>query len=237
MANVLKIVSLLLSYPTRDLLNAGSELRDALDADTMTGPREKAWLGALIDDLAGHDLYDAEERYVLLFDRTRTLSLHLFEHVHGESRDRGQAMVDLASMYEAQGFEIDARELPDYLPLFVEYLSTQSAEEVRNLLGQTLHIIAALRARLQKRGSIYANALLVLESIAGVEADANAVEEILNLPEDDPADLKALDAIWDEEAVTFGGGAGNGACGPDRLRTQLRAAKRPAPQPDVGGEH
>lgn len=237
MANVLKIVSLLLSYPTRDLLNAGPELRDALDADTMTGPREKAWLGALIDDLAGHDLYDAEERYVLLFDRTRTLSLHLFEHVHGESRDRGQAMVDLAAMYDAQGFEIDARELPDYLPLFLEYLSTQSAEEVRNLLGQTLHIIAALRARLQKRGSIYANALLVIEAIAGVDADADAVGEILKVQEDDPTDLKALDAIWEEEAVTFGPGAGNNSCGPDRLRTQIRAAQRPAPQPEIGGEH
>ncbi|MEJ2459788.1 MAG: hypothetical protein P8Y58_17260 [Novosphingobium sp.] len=52
--------------------------------------------GALIDDLVTRDLYDAQERYVLLFDRTRKLSLHLFEHVHGESRDRGQAMVDLA---------------------------------------------------------------------------------------------------------------------------------------------
>lgn len=237
MANVLKIVSLLLSYPTRDLLDAGPELRDALDADTIAGLREKAWLGALIDDLCGRDLYDAEERYVLLFDRTRTLSLHLFEHVHGESRDRGQAMVDLATMYEAQGFEVDARELPDYLPLFLEYLSTQSPEEVLNLLGQTLHIIAALRARLQKRGSIYANALLVIEAIAGIEANAGAVEEILNVPEDDPADLKALDAIWEDEAVTFGAGAGNNSCGPDRLRTQIRAARRPAPQPEIKGEH
>lgn len=237
MANALKIISLLLSYPSADLLAAAGELRAALAVDPMTGPKEKAWLAALIDDLAGRDLYDAEERYVLLFDRTRTLSLHLFEHVHGESRDRGQAMVDLAVMYEAQGFDIDAKELPDFLPLFLEYLSTQSPEEVHNLLGQTLHILAALRARLQKRASIYANAFLVLEAIAGIEADATALDELLGMPEDDPDDLKALDAIWEDEVVNFGGGVGTDACGPDRLRTQLRAAKRPAPQPAIREGH
>ncbi len=114
MTNALKITSLLLSYPTQELLDAGPELHAALETDTVIGKKEKAWLGALIDDLCALDLYDAEERYVLLFDRTRTLSLHLFEHVHGESRDRGQAMVDLATMYEAQGFDIDASALPDY---------------------------------------------------------------------------------------------------------------------------
>lgn len=237
MVNALKIISLLLSYPTRDLIEAGDELHAALAADKMTGPKEKAWLGALIDNICALDVYDAEERYVLLFDRTRTLSLHLFEHVHGESRDRGQAMVDLAVMYDAQGFDIDAKELPDYLPLFLEYLSTQSSEEVLNLLGQTLHIISALRERLQKRGSIYANALLVLEAVSGVEADAEAVAEILKEPEDDPNDLKALDEIWEEEAVTFSQGAGNDACGPDRLRTQIRAAQRPAPPPEIIGDH
>ena len=235
-ANALKILSLLLSYPSAELLEAAGELHAALDADNMLGRRDKALLAALIDDLARRDVYDAQERYVLLFDRTRTLSLHLFEHVHGESRDRGQAMVDLAVMYEAQGFDITALEMPDYLPLFLEYLSTQSPQEVHNLLGQPLHIIAAMRARLQKRSSIYANAFLALEAIAGAEADARAVEELLDIPEDDPTDLKALDAIWDEEAVTFGGGPGNDACGPDRLRTQLRAHKRPAPQSDIGGE-
>jgi nitrate reductase molybdenum cofactor assembly chaperone NarJ/NarW len=231
MANALKIISALLCYPRRELLDAIPDLQEALAADPLTGTREKAWLCALMDDLAGLDLYDAEERYVLLFDRTRTLSLHLFEHVHGESRDRGQAMVDLAQMYERQGFEIDANELPDYLPLFLEYLSTQSPEEVHNLLGQTLHIIAALRERLQKRDSIYANALLALEAISGLQADAEAVQALLETPEHDPLDLEALDEVWAEEAVTFGGNAGDGACGPDRLRTQIRAHQRPAPQP------
>ena len=236
MANALKIISLLLSYPTTDLLTAGPELHEALANDWMTGPREKAWLAALIDDLSGRDIYDAEERYVLLFDRTRTLSLHLFEHVHGESRDRGQAMVDLALMYERQGFDIGASELPDFLPLFLEYLSTQSAEEVHNLLAQTQHILVALRERLQKRTSIYANAILALESIAASEVDTDAVAEILKAPEVDPSDLAARDATWEEEAVMFGGGTESSACGPDRLRTQIRAGRRPAPGPQPIGE-
>lgn len=234
MTNALKLISVLLSYPSAELLGAGAELHAALAADPAMEKRSRLWLGALIDDICGRDLYDAEERYVLLFDRTRTLSLHLFEHVHGESRDRGQAMVDLALMYEAQGFDIDARELPDYLPLFLEYLSTQSPEEVHNLLGQTLHIITILRERLQQRGSIYANAMLVLEAIAGGEADASIIAELRQQPEDDPHDLQALDDIWEEEAVTFMAGK-EAACGPDRLRTQLRAARRPAPAPEVGG--
>lgn len=235
MANALKIISLVLSYPTRDLLEASAELHQALAADATIGEKEKAWLGALIDDLAVHDIYDAQERYVLLFDRTRTNSLHLFEHVHGESRDRGQAMVDLATMYDAQGFDIDAKELPDYLPLFLEYLSTQSTEEVQNLLGQTLHIITAIRERLQKRTSIYANALLALEGMVDATADTQAVADILKTPEDDPNDLKALDEIWEEEAITFGGNAGENDCGPDRMKRQMRAAKRPPPEPEIMG--
>jgi len=236
MANVLKIISALLSYPTSELIDAGPLLHAALKADRMTGKMQKARLGALIDDLAGQDVYDAQERYVLLFDRTRSLSLHLFEHVHGESRDRGQAMVDLGNMYEAQGFEVEAKELPDYIPLFLEFLSTQSASEIHSLLGQTLHILSAIRQRLQKRKSIYAVAFTALESIAGAKPDTEAVAAILKNPEDDPNDLQALDKIWEDQAVTFGGGTGNESCGPDRLRMQIRAARRPAPQSEIQGE-
>ncbi len=233
----LKIISLLLSYPTQELLDAAPDLKAALADDTLTGEREKTLLGALIDDIAGLDLYDAQERYVFLFDRTRSLSLHLFEHVHGESRDRGQAMVDLMTMYENAGFAIGAKELPDYLPMFLEFLSTRSEQEARELLGQTVHIVSALRERLRKRKSIYINAFRVLEAIARGKADPAVVAEILREPDDNPDDLEALDRIWEEEVVTFGGGAGNNACGVDRIRTQIRAAQRrpadPAANPTV----
>ncbi|QQM31100.1 nitrate reductase molybdenum cofactor assembly chaperone [Martelella lutilitoris] len=228
----LKITSLLLSYPERELLDDLPELKAAL-ASSAAPEAVAVALGRLIDDLAGRDLYEAQERYVHLFDRTRALSLHLFEHVHGESRDRGQAMVDLMALYEAGGFEIDAKELPDYLPLFLEFLSTRPSAEAEDLLGQTAHITEAIGERLRKRESVYASAFAALSPLSSAEADQKLLKELMATPEDDPDDLKALDRIWEEEAVTFGGNAGEGACGPDRLRTRMRAADR---QPgDVAG--
>jgi nitrate reductase delta subunit len=235
MANALKVISVLLSYPSADLQTAIPEIEAAVASDPRLPAVDRARLAALATDIGGLDLYDAQERYVSLFDRTRTLSLHLFEHVHGESRDRGQAMVDLAQMYDRQGFDIDPGEMPDFLPLFLEYLSTQSDQEVHDLLGQTLHIVANLRARLQKRSSIYANAMLTLEAIAGIAPDAEKLDQLLEEPDHDPDDLDALDAVWESEAVTFGGGTGENNCGPDRLRMQVRAARRPPPQPGTQG--
>lgn len=148
---VVKIVSLLLSYPTQELKEAMPAIRQALDADAGLDARMRDRLTRLADDIGRLDIYEAQERYVHLFDRTRSLSLHLFEHVYGESRDRGQAMVDLMEMYEAQGLEIDAKELPDYLPLFLEFVSMLPGAEARELLGQVAHIVSALKERLRKR--------------------------------------------------------------------------------------
>ena len=226
MNTTLKVISLLLSYPSEELQTAAPELKAALAGDPTIGERERKLLGKLADDIAGLDLFEAQERYVYLFYRTRSLSLHLFEHVHGESRDRGQAMVDLKTMYEDAGFDIDAREMPDYLPLFLEFLSTRHQAEAAELLAQTAHIATALKERLKKRESIYVNAFGVLEALGQGRPDAALLRELLDAPEDDPDDLEALDRVWEEEAVTFGGNAGENACGPDRLRTQMRAAAR-----------
>ncbi len=226
MNRTLKTVSLLLTYPTAELQEAAPDLKAVLAAESTLDERERTLLARLIDDIATLDLYDAQERYVLLFDRTRSLSLHLFEHVHGESRDRGQAMVDLMAMYEADGFAVDVKELPDYLPLFLEYLSMKPADEARELLGQTAHIVTALKERLKKRKSVYVNAFGVLEALALGKPDEKLVRELLETPEDDPSDLEALDRIWEEEAVTFGGNAGENNCGPDRLQRQMRAHAR-----------
>lgn len=230
MNRVLKITSLLLSYPSKELQDEMPELIEALKS-TNLAKVQKQRLIKLAEDIASIDLYDAQERYVYLFDRTRSLSLHLFEHVHGESRDRGQAMVDLKTMYEEQGLEIDTLELPDHLPVFLEFLSTQPADEAAELLGQTGHILTVLRERLKKRKSVYSAAFHVLESLAAGKAESKLVEELLSLPDDDPDDLEALDDIWEEEAVTFGGNAGESDCGPDRLQRQIRAAARKVPNP------
>lgn len=224
----LKIISLLLSYPNEELQQSGNLLRATLDQLSDLNEAQIVGLKSLISSISDRDIYDVQEDYVLLFDRTRSLSLHLFEHVYGENRDRGQAMVDLKTMYDDAGFEIDTHEMPDYLPMFLEFLSTQSDEEARHLLGETLHIIAAIRQRLQKRGSLYATAFVALESLAGVKANEALTSEIVNRKEDDPNDLDALDRVWEEEAIAFGGNQGENDCGPDRLQRRIRAARRDA---------
>jgi nitrate reductase delta subunit len=206
MARTLKVLSALLTYPEAELQDAVPEMRAVLAGEALLPAGTLARLNQLLDEIGTHDLYDLQERYVLLFDRGRTLSLHLFEHIHGEGRDRGQAMVDLAQLYESHGLVIGAKELPDFLPLFLEFLSTLPLAEAREFLARPLHIIAALRQRLKKRRSPYAAVFRALEAIAQGTADRQGLEALLAEPEDDPGDLEALDKTWAEEPVTFGPG-------------------------------
>ena len=128
-------------------------------------------------DLRGADLMDAQARYVALFDHSRSLSLHLYEHSHGESRDRGQAMVNLLNHYRANGLDPGTSELPDFLPLFLEFLSTRPAGEARALLGQAVEVVALLRARLEQRGAPYAAVFRAIEALAPHRADEAAIRE------------------------------------------------------------
>jgi nitrate reductase delta subunit len=225
MAKTFKVLSALLSYPTAELQQAAGELAAALDAEGLVTGHVRTALQRLIDDIAGGDLYDLQERYTLLFDRTRSLSLHLFEHVHGESRDRGQAMIDLKAMYEQAGLDISASELPDFLPLFLEYLSTLPANEACATLGQPTHILAALAERLRKRKSPYEAVFRALSALAVAKPRPEDVAILMQEPDPDPLDLAALDAAWEDEPVTFGPGATS--C-KDGLVARLRAARRPA---------
>ena len=204
MARSFKVFSALLCYPTAELLAGLDELRAVLRAEGLVAARDWPALDAFLEEFAATDLLELQERYVFLFDRTRSLALHIFEHVHGESRERGQAMVDLMALYERQGMAIATRELPDYLPLFLEFLSLLPLAEAQELLEQPLHILAAIRERLVKRRSGYAAVFRALESLATARPTAEAVEELLRQPDDDPGDLAALDEIWEEEVVTFG---------------------------------
>jgi len=225
----LKVLSALLTYPTGDLLAAAGELKAALTSESILSRRDLAAVNALIDDLAGRDLFDAQERYILLFDRTRSLSLHLFEHVHGESRDRGQAMVDLIKLYEDGGYTPTATELPDFLPLFLEYAATRAPAEAIELIGQPGHVLAALRERLAKRGSPYEAVFAALVALSKSKLDGAALAALLAEPDPEPDDLEALDAAWQDEEVTFGPGTAKDACGIDGLAAKLRQARRPAP--------
>ncbi len=209
MSNTYRALSALLSYPTGEIKEAADDIRAVLTNEALAPAWVLRQIERLIDDYKTLDLYELQERYVFLFDRTRSLSLHLFEHVHGESRDRGQAMVDLKSLYARGGLEIDANELPDFLPLFLEYLSTRSMEEARTLLAEPLSVIAALKERLEKRKTPYAAVFRALEAMAGRAPENTEMEELRKAPDDDPNDLVALDAAWEDQPVTFGPGEGN----------------------------
>lgn len=206
MVRTLKVLSALLSYPDEAIKEAAPALREAIVEEGLLPAAIQESVLMLIGQLESRDLYDLQERYVLLFDRTRSLSLHIFEHIHGEGRDRGQAMVDLMALYERHGLDISAKELPDYLPLFLEFLSILPLDEARETLSQPLHIISALGERLRKRESIYAGLFRALGELATGQPDKDDLEALLHEPEDDPNDLVALDEAWEAEAVTFGPG-------------------------------
>ncbi|MDJ0627690.1 MAG: nitrate reductase molybdenum cofactor assembly chaperone [Rhodobacter sp.] len=204
MDRTLKALSLILSYPTRDLQKAMPEIAGVLGADSRLTAAARGNLRPLTDSLWLDDIYDLEERYVMLFDRSRTLSLNLFEHVHGESRDRGGAMVSLLETYRDGGFEPATSELPDHLPVLLEFLSTRPFVEAQETLADAVHILEVLNARLARRESPYGAVFAALLQLSGAKADRDAVAELLDQPEVDPNDLEALDEVWEESEVRFG---------------------------------
>ena len=227
MDRTFKALSTLLIYPTVELQQAAGEISETFDAERQLPGRIRKQLHELLTELATGDLYDLQERYVLLFDRTRSLSLHMFEHVHGESRDRGQAMIDLKAQYEQAGLFMSAAELPDFVPLFLEYLSTLPASEACDMLGQPAHIFAAMAERLRKRQSSYEAVFRAVVALAAAKPKEEEVSALLETPDPDASDLAALDAAWEEGAVSFGPDAASGC--KDGLIARMRGTLRPAP--------
>ncbi len=203
---ILKLIAVLLHYPDEELQGSALELLAAVRQDAHLDDGQRERLADFIGALAESDLMELQARYVETFDRGRSLSLHLFEHVHGESRDRGQAMVDLLSVYERHGFRVALSELPDYLPLFLEFLSTLPESEARQWLGEVSHILQLLHARLVEREQPYAVLFEPLLTLAGAELLPAEVERRVRGEERDDTP-EALDKIWAEEPVTFGPGA------------------------------
>lgn len=207
---LLKVLSLLIDYPDNELF-LGDTLADCAEIvakSTLISPAVRQQIIDLIEDLIDTGSLEAQARYDGLFERGRSLSLWLFEHVHGESRDRGQAMVDLMGQYEEAGFEISVKELPDYLPLYLEFLAYQATVieddiQIRMDIADVSHIIALLAARLEHRGSMYKGCFNALLQIAGKPLDM--VEEYQEkISKEKPDDsFEALDKEWEEEVVTF----------------------------------
>jgi nitrate reductase molybdenum cofactor assembly chaperone NarJ/NarW len=189
---VFKAFSALLSYPTAEMRQALPEIADAIRRSPLVGPRECEDLLDLIAEIGHGDLYSAEEHYIDLFDRGRALSLHLFEHLHGDSRDRGAAMVELKRLYTAAGFELSARELPDFLPVVLEYLSCRDLAEARDLLADCAHILTSIARSLMARRSRYVAVPQALLVIAGEKpVDGAKIQPVREQADE-------LDRDWDE---------------------------------------
>jgi len=200
----LRVLARLLAYPDAELRGKLAELREALHDERALPPQRLAELDALIDSLALAAPLDAEAAYVELFDRGRATSLHLFEHVHGDSRDRGPAMIDLAQTYEKAGLFLAEGEMPDFLPVVLEFTSTQPPREAREFLAEMAHIFNAIFSALQQRGSAYACVLGALLELAGEKAQPVQV-----------AAEEPIDAVW-EEPVVFDGCSSKGQARPDQ---------------------
>lgn len=202
---VLKALGALLTYPQPELIEALPEIAEVLRSEPRFGRDDLTKLRRLMNELENADLLDAQERYVELFDRGRSTSLHLFEHVHGESRDRGQAMVDLKATYERAGMRLRDNELPDYLPAVLEYLSTRPFEEVCDMVGDCAHILRSIGEALARRDSSYLAVMSALLTIIGEEPLSAAGTK----PDAREDERRALDEDWADKPVLFGLGAGD----------------------------
>ena len=193
----LKLLAVLLSYPSAEMVTALAEIARRLGAEPVLRRSTQDALAGLLAELKRDDLLDLQERYVAQFDAGHATSLHLFEHVHGDSRDRGQAMVDLNALYKRTGFVLAVNELPDYLPALLEYLATRPADEAHDLLEDCVHILRAVGERLLAANSPYAavmSALLDLHGAAPLAAASMAKAAV----------ARSLDEEWDEAPVEFG---------------------------------
>jgi nitrate reductase delta subunit len=209
-----KALSAMLDYPSADMQAALPEIRKVVRAEGLLGPLALARFEAAAEMLGAHDLLTIQERWVGLFDRVRSLSLHLFEHVHGDSRERGPAMVDLLAHYRKSGFEVTASQLPDYLPVILEFLAQIPVVDARAMLGEVAPLLAPVQLRLAKRGSPYAGLLAAVRELAG----DSALPADDGLPERDPT-LEEINRDWSEAEVRFGpgdagpSGTAGAACG------------------------
>ncbi|MBL8396895.1 MAG: nitrate reductase molybdenum cofactor assembly chaperone [Candidatus Accumulibacter sp.] len=192
-ARTLRALSRLLSYPTGDTLRHLSVIADTLRDEQALGAASLCQLQTLLDRLAATPALELEADYVECFDRGRSTSLHLFEHVHGDSRERGPAMIDLAQTYASAGLYLADDELPDYLPAALEFASTLAPSQASEFVGEMTHILNAIHAALVERHSDYASLFAALLELAGTTAQP--VAAVAEPP---------VDSVWDEPPAFTG---------------------------------
>ncbi len=199
-----KLLGLLLTYPEGTVYSASEDLLKMLREEALLPEKSIKKVAKFLTAQKAQDLMAAQEDYVETFDRGRAHCLHLFEHIHGESRDRGQAMVDLIETYKEKDLHIDNSELPDYLPLFMEYLSRCKIEEASGLLGEAVDVVAMIGVKLKKCKSPYADVFTAIVSLSSIKVDEVKIKEALKKAPKDPETLEELDEEW-KEAEAFSG--------------------------------
>lgn len=195
----LKVLGILLTYPSAEQIAAFPEFKEILIKENWLPDNSIKQLEQLMNWMAAEDLLDLQEEFVALFDRTPSLCLHLFEHVHGDSRDRGQALVDLSEVYKDVGLLINTKEMPDFLPLFLEYLSIINPEEAAENLGEIANLLGVLSERLNNRQSLYSNVLDALIAAAKQKPDTAAVKQALKDAGGKASTFDELDQAWEEQ--------------------------------------
>lgn len=188
-----------MAYPSEEILAEVDAMSTLLKAEAWIPAPAMKNLHVLINEVSNRDILDIQEDYVALFDRTPSLSLHLFEHVHGDSRDRGQAMVELDSLYREKGLLNSSEHTPDYLPLFLEYLSLLPVDEAQSNLDGVVDVIAAIGGRLEKRKSPYAALFSALKEVASCQPDLKKLKGALLLDSGDEMTQEQMDAAWEEQ--------------------------------------
>lgn len=162
----LKLVSLLLQYPSAELREGLSALeRSDLEAlGRCRGPVEQ-----LLERYRAEPLEETQRRYVETFDFSKQRALYLTYHLHGDRRQRGIALLRLKQAYAAAGFELSSSELPDFLPLMLEFAALASDDAGRDLLEEHRVAIELVRAALHESRSPYAALLdVVAERLPGL---------------------------------------------------------------------
>jgi nitrate reductase delta subunit len=222
LAQPLAALSRVLEYPSAELQENAQEVAGVLGSVPVLAASERQAIQAFVEHLAGDALLEAQARYVDTFDRGRKVSLYVFEHVYGESRDRGPAMIELRNVYREHGFEVDTRELPDFLPILLEFCAQLPADAAFDWLVETTHVLQRIQVRLAERGSGYASAFTVLLRLIGADPNPEDLTRMAGeeTRDDTPA---AIDAVWMEKPVTFGPGEAHTNCG---------ATRQDPPEPD-----
>ena len=230
------ILSILLSYPNQETIDNLDLMREELTKENLLGKKALKQLTDLMTWMGKTDILDIEEHYVDRFERTSSLSLYLFEHIHGDSRQRGQAMVDLTNYYRQHGLSTLPSELPDYLPIFLEFLSFMPKKDAKNHLGEVINILQVLLERLTNQASPYAAVLFALKSLTPSLPNFSLIQEIISKDKGSLPSNEILDGLWEDKPVTFMGNSLAKTCSDCSSTCTPKSAAKPISMGSGKGE-